>query len=280
MGKIVSDKKSQKETGDEKSREDLDLGSDQELKPMEGDSKEDNATDQEIIDKQFEPGGMGAPALISERSKSERPKPPESRDIEYLSHEEVALDDRVNTLTTILVEYPDAPNNYLGPFIERCMGRNPESRKLMVARVPAKEVPILPNQVVRYLGHVVQDHLAVHTARVKHNRRAWGYSFDRFYVHNRKRLARVCYIPDRMHQAAIVYEKMVDKKSHKAYSRIRQIRGPMKQSTGQPMYEIVGVKEDYYRDLKRLFERYFIERGDESLVGDPALKVLLSSIHP
>lgn len=40
------------------------------------------------------------------------------------------------------------------------------------------------------------------------------------------------------------------------------------------MYRVVGQKETYYRDLKRLYERHFIKRGDEELAEDIGLKNL------
>jgi len=262
-------------------RKDNSLGSGQEekvVKPEKSDIAEDDKTDQKIINEQSDPQGIsGAPAIIKERMSSVPPIPPESQDIEYLTQEEYNIGSMINTLDVMLVENPEASESHLGPFIERCVGRDPETGKMRVVRVRAKEVKIAPDQIMQYLGSVVQDHQSVHSPTIMYQRRRWGYTFDRFYMHNNKRIERCCLVLDRGHQAGLMYEKMVDKKSNKAFSRIRQIKGQDGQGTGNPMYKVVGVKEGYYRDLKRLFERHFLKRGDESLADDIGLKMLVGA---
>ena len=131
--------------------------------------------DQEELKAEEEKEEGKAPAIISERSKSDPPKPPESRDVEVLSYQEVCVNDRINTLDVMHVEYPEANyDTHPGPGIERCMGRNPETHKLQVYRVPAKEVKIRADQVMTYLGSVVQDTLSVHTGNVLVKGRRWG----------------------------------------------------------------------------------------------------------
>jgi len=224
------------------------------------------------------PGPVAA-SLLHEQMRSEPPPPPESQDIEYLSYEEIRLDDRINTYTTMRVEDPEAGKNHAGPWIERCVGRSPETKKLQVVRIPAKEIPIEPLMVMKYLGNVVQDHLAVHTGMVVHRKKHHGYSFDHFFIHNGKRLDRCCLVLDRIHQAALLYEKVVSKKTRKPFAVIRQIRGTHGQRTGNPAYDVIGAKEADYRDLKRLFERHFLRRGDEELADDIGLKALLGSSY-
>jgi len=72
-----------------------------------------------------------------------------------------------------------------------------------------------------------------------------------------------------------MYEKMVSRKTRKPFARITQIKAALGQGTGQPMYKVLGVQEAYYRDLKRLFERHFLRRGDEALADDVGLRILL-----
>lgn len=241
---------------------------------------EETKTDQEIINKDTKPGGeMGAPALIKERFKSDPPKPPESQDIEYLAYEEVALGEQVNTLSTVLVKDPDASPNHLGPWIEQCMGRNPETHKLMVVRIPAKEIKVTPDQMMQYLGSVIMDHQAVHTGNVLVKHRRWGYCFDVFFMNNGKREARCCYVPNHIHQAGLMFEKMVDRRTRKAFSRIKQIKGPLGKGIGEPMYRMLITdkkeKEGHYRELKRLYDRHFLRRGQEELADDVGLRVLI-----
>jgi len=173
------------------------------------------------------------------------------------------------------VEDPEANyDTHPGPWIERCMGRNPETHKLQVYKIPAKEVKIMPDQVMQYLGSVVQDMLSVYTGNVVVKGRRWGYCFSRFYYINGKRQTRCCLVLDRIHQAGLMYENIVTK-DRKTIARIRQIRGHLGQPTGEPMYKVLGAGESYYRDLKRLYERHFLRRGDESLADDVGLKVLI-----
>ena len=84
-------------------------------------------------------------------------------------------------------------------------------------------------------------------------------------------------IVNRIHQAGLMYERVVGKQSQRSFSRIRQIKGFGGQATGEPMYEVIGQKEGYYRDLKRLYDRHFLKRGNEELADDIGLKNLIGS---
>lgn len=217
----------------------------------------------------------GAPAIISERAKSERPKPPESQDVEYLSYREISLGKRVSTLDMINIEDPAADyETHPGPWIERCKGVNPETHKMQVYRIPAKQIKVLPEQVMQYLGSVIKDHQAVHTVTLSIRHRRTGYCFDHFFIHNGKRLARCCYVPDRNHQAGLMYEKRIDRQTRKPFAIIRRIKG----SKDEPAYQVVGLKsEPDYRELKRLYERHFMRTGDEILADDIGLKYLIGT---
>jgi len=218
-----------------------------------------------------------APAIIKELDISDRPKPPESQDVLYLTEAEARIGTQFNTRKTMLVHDPSLPDSHAGPFIERCLGRDQHTHQLIIARLKAREIEILPEQMMRYRGNVVQDFNAVHTYFVMYNRRRWGYVFDQFFIHSGKRYDRCCLVLDRIHQAGLMYEKVVGKKTMKAFSRIRQIKGFMGQATGEPMYEVIGQKEGYYRDLKRLYDRHFLKRGNEDLADDIGLKNLIGA---
>lgn len=215
-----------------------------------------------------------APAIIKERSKSEPTKPPESGDIEYVSYQEIIVGDEINTLRDKLVEAPELGDT-ANDFIERCVGRNPETHKLMVVKMPARRVPIKPGQVMRYLGNVVQDLNSVHTGNIVFQRRRFGYVFDRFFYYNGKKLVRCCLVEDRIHQAGLMYEKFVHRKTRRAMARIRRLPGG-----DAPMYDVVGAKEADYRDLKRLFERHFLRRSDRLEEADPAFMKLIEGNMP
>jgi hypothetical protein len=218
-----------------------------------------------------------APEFIKNLSKSEPQKPPESQDIKYLSELEISVDRRINTLEFMLVEDPDLPNDWTGPFIERCVGRDKEDGRLQVVRIRARAVPIEPLMVMQYLGSVIRDKQAVHTTSVLLKSRRYGYCFDRFYIdpRNQKRFERCALVTDRIHQSGMMYEKIVDKRTRKALARIRRQRGPMNQPVDDPMYRVIGASEGDYRDLKRLFERHFLKRGDEDLADDVGLSLLV-----
>jgi len=221
-----------------------------------------------------------APALIKSLSSSEPPKPPESQDVIYLSDLEVSLDKQINTLDFMLVPDDDLPRDWAGPFVERCVGRDPETQKMRIVKLRAKNVPIEPWMVMQYLGSVIKDHQSVHTNSVVVSRRRWGYVFDRFYIDPRtkKKHERCCLVTDRVHQAALMYEKFVDKCSRKPLARIRRLKGAMGQLLDDPMYKVIGANEGDYRDLKRLFERNFLNKPQDELADDVGLKMLVGNV--
>jgi len=238
----------------------------------------------DLVDLEEEPEKKGvegspskAPAIISKLDSSIPPTPPESPDVIYMTEAEIRMGVQFNTRQTMLVHDPSLPDSHAGPFIERCQGRDQNTGKMIIVKLKAREVPILPEQMMRYRGSVVRDMMSVHTYFVNYKGRRWGYSFDIFYMHNGKRYERCCLIMDRIHQAGLMYEKVVGKKTMKAFSRIRQIKGYGGQATGEPMYEVIGQKEEYYRDLKRLYDRHFLKRGNEELADDIGLKNLIGA---
>jgi len=214
-----------------------------------------------------------APAIISERSKSDPKPPPESKDVEYLTWEEVkVLGQEVHTLDYVHIEDSNGDS-----FIDRCVGKNQDTHKYMVVRVPARRVKIEPHQVMQYLGTVVKDHQAVHTgvAKTPHSRRAIGYAFDRFYIHDGKKYARCCYVPNMVHQAYLLFEKIVDRRTRKPRAIIRRQRTTFGQPSDSPVYKVLGVGEAHYRDLKRIFERNFLKYQQDDLADDIGLGLLL-----
>lgn len=224
-----------------------------------------------------------APAFLKDGlTKSDPPKPPESKDVEYLTYEERVVERAINTIQTVLIEDLDVnPQTHPGPWIERGAGRNRETGRLIILRIPAKEREVPPWEVMHYLGNVVSDHLSVHTANVLIRRQRIGYVFDRFYHYRGKRYERVCWVPDKKHQAALMYEKFVDPTSRKGVAKIARVPG-----TNNPKYEVLGAvegggtAEGYYRDLKRLYERFFLKRGEGAHPEDEALNALVHQIQP
>lgn len=221
------------------------------------------------------PAGV-APAVIKELTKSDPPLPQESGDVEYYRQEEFAIGKRVSTIDYVLEEIADVPANHTGEWIERCMGRNSESGKMMVARVAARRINVRPEQVMMYNGSVVMDKNAVHSETVSIGGQRYIYSFDRFFVWEGKEYSRCCYIPDRVHQAGLLFETYSDKEKRKDLPRLRKLEGT------QPKYTIIGLKnkEQDVRDLKRLYERYYLKRKDSKPDEDPVWDQMLSGINP
>ncbi len=217
-----------------------------------------------------------APAIIKERTLSILPPAPESEDVEYLTSEELLLEKRIHTKNTRFIVDQDAnPGTHAGPWIHYPIGRNSQSGKMMVEKIPAKEVEVPPEHIMRYLGSVVRDRQSVHSNSVLYPKgRRNGYVFDCFYIHKGKRLERICLVENRTHQAGLMYEKYVHPKLKRGFARIRRIVG-----TENAMYEVVGQGEVYYRDLKRLFERHFLKRGEGAVPEDKALNDLVNQIQ-
>jgi len=266
---IANKEKLQGASDDVKKMVEKKLGSKIDLEPIE-----------EVLVEQSKPE---SPAIVKEISISVPPPPPESRDIEYLTLEEVKFDRTINTLNTVLIEDRDVnPENHPGPWVERCVGRNKQSGNLMVLRIPARDRTIPPWEVVKYNGSVVQDKMATHSTTVIVNGVRTIHVFDKFYIHNKRRYERCCWIPDPVHQAGILYTRYVNPTTKLASAAIARIS---KEST-DPKYEVVGAqegggtKEGYYRDLKRLFERHFLRRGEGAKPEDEALTKLINKIQP
>jgi hypothetical protein len=217
-----------------------------------------------------------APAFLTKGlSKSEPTPPPESGDVQYLTKQEWNIEEEISTLKSRIVRDPDInAEKHSGPWVEVCVGRDPETKHLRVVRMPGREIEILPSQVMRYRGSVIQDRQSTHKADVLIGRQRHGYVFDRFFYHNKAKLARCALVEDRVHQAGLMYERVVDKLTRKVFSRIRRIKG-----TQDPMYEVVGASETDYRDLRRLYDRYFLRRNDQG-ANDPALDQLISDGLP
>lgn len=214
-----------------------------------------------------------APVYIEKLSKSIFEPIPLSNDVEFLTHEENMIGTQISTLDTILVRDPNNRNPN-GPWVHECKGRNPETHKLIIEKIPAKVVKVEPSQIVRYRGNVAADLNSVHTANFSLRGKRECYVFDRFFSYKGKRLERCCLVMDRIAQAGLLYEKKVSKKTFKGIARLKQIRANGVE-TGKAMYEVIGAEEPDYRDLKRLFERHYMRKTEDDIADDIGLKSLI-----
>lgn len=213
---------------------------------------------------------VNAPVIIKELSSSDLPLPPESKDVQYLTREEEKIRAENNTLEYMHVPVEDGlPSDAV---IKTCSGRDPETHKLIVNEIPARRVKILPHMVMQYLGSVVSDHLSVHTANFTIRKRRFGYTFDRFFNYNGQKLSRCCLVVDRVHQAALLYEKFTNPKTLRADIRLRKCRDERGNAISKAfMYRVIGAQETDLRDLKKLFERNFLRRDEEALADEIGL---------
>ena len=249
------------------------------LERLKGSPRVVRATHEKKWDKFYpeiaHPAGR-APAIVN--NIGDKPKAvSESGDTEYYSHLEKVVGKRINTIDNVLEEIPDPPANHPGPFIECCVGRNPETHKMMVVKLPAREIKVRPEFVIKYNGSVVMDTNATHSASIVIGGERRLYVFDRFFDWGGKSYDRCCYIPDRVHQAGILFETFSDKTILDDIARLRQLPG-----TSSPAYMIVGLKnkEQDVRDLKRLHERHFLGKKDNyASRKDPAMEKLLKKIQ-
>ncbi len=220
-----------------------------------------------------------APAVIDKLSSSEKPKPPESKDVQYLSWAEKEVGGEFNTLSQRIVPDRDAnPLAHAGPWIDFVKERNEKSGHLMIEKLPGKWEPILPSEVLRYRGSVVEDHNSVHSAFVNYKKTRNGYVFDRFFAFNGKKFNRCCLVRDRIHQAGLIYEKYVPKNAGKGIVRVKVLSG--EGNANRMKYELVNGKEGDYRDLKRLFIRHILHKDDGVPQNDAALMSMLNKTHP
>lgn len=220
-----------------------------------------------------------APAVIDKLSSSERPKPKESGDVQYLSWAEKEAGGEFNTLSQRIVPDQDAnPLTHAGPWIDFVKGRNEKSGHLMIEKLPGKWEDILPSEVLMYLGSVVEDHNSVHSAFVNYKKTRLGYVFDRFFAFNGKKYSRCCLVRDRIHQAGLIYEKYVPKNATKGDVRVKRLKG--EGNANKMKYKLISGKEGDYRDLERLFIRHFLHKNDGLPQNDAALMSMLNETHP
>lgn len=117
------------------------------------------------------------------------------------------------------------------------------------------EIEVPHEEVIYYTHGVIMDRLSTHSDSVVIGNERRGHVFDRTYVYNGKLYHRCAWIPNRVERAGILYKKMINRQTRRPVAVLKKFAG-----TNDPMYLIIGGQEADYRDLRRIFERSFINR--------------------
>jgi hypothetical protein len=215
-----------------------------------------------------------APAVLGKAPIPAQEQPvQESGDRQAMANLERSLGKRIATLDFATIPDPEVRiETHAGPWIVYPLQKDPDNKnKWIENRVPAKRIPIPPDEVLFYRGGVVRDHLSVHSATVVIGRERRIFIFDRFYVFEGKEYARCCWIPDIKWRAGVLFMKKIDRRSKKGVAILKKLA-----NSTEPAYKIVKAREYDYRDLKRWFERIWIKgyQIDESLSQDESALLL------
>ena len=193
---------------------------------------------------------------IDESQKVEKPEVDNRPNICVLDQRSKAqiLADEIASINRVLIPDPDGKIKQKFPAY-----RDPEPpHKMVWVEMSFKEVLVPPTHVLRYTHSVIKDMNASHSDFVMINGQRLGFVFDRTYTHDGKIHHRCAYIPDEIQRAGVLYTIKIDKNTRRPKAVLKRIKG-----TQDPMYEIIGHKEEDYRALRRVFERYWITKKQE-----------------
>lgn len=159
--------------------------------------------------------------------------------------------DALNSVNTVLVRDPDGPIKHKEPSY-----RDPEPpHKMIWIETRYKEIEVPHEEVLFYTHGVIMDRLASHAATVMIGNNRIGHVFDRTYTWNGRIYHRCAWVPNKTERAGLLYAKMINRTTRRPVAVLKKFPG-----TQEPMYQIVGGQEPDYRDLKKVFERAFINK--------------------
>lgn len=175
---------------------------------------------------------------------------PSIRTIDERSNAQM-LADAKSSVNKVLVRDPE------GKFkMDEPAGRDPEPpHKMVWVKVHYKEVEVPHEEVLFYTHGVIMDRNTSHSDTVMIGNNRIGHVFDRTYTWNGRIYHRCAWIPNQVERAGIMYQKMISRTTKRPVAVMKKYPG-----TNEPQYRIVGGQEADYRDLRRLFERAFINR--------------------
>jgi hypothetical protein len=133
--------------------------------------------------------------------------------------------------------------------------RDPETRKMTYQTRYHKKVEVPPHQIVYFTGKEIKDWHNCHSDSVESDRIRYGFVFDRTYTYRRKVYVQCCWVPDEKLRAGLIFEKKIHSQTRKPLAVLKKLKG----APNSPAYQIVGAKETDYRDLRRIYDRYFLK---------------------
>ncbi len=174
---------------------------------------------------------------------------------------EEMIEAKLSSINNVLVPDPKGPIVMKIPTM-----RDPETHQQIYMERHFREHIVPNDEVLFHTGSVIMDWNATHQATVEVGGKRQGYVFDRTYVHKKRLYNQCAWVPDDkigdknipLARAGLLYCKMIDKRTHRPIAVLRR------QPDGKtPMYQIIGGKEmeSHYRELKKVFENFFIKRG-------------------
>ncbi len=184
---------------------------------------------------------------ILDNSESDKGIPVEKLDMQQF------LASRGTSINSVLVSVPDEQTGDISmdfPVI-----RDPETRKMTYRTQWFKIQAVPPNHVAFFTGKEIKDRNNAHADSVEVDRVRMGFIFDRTYTYHKKVYTQCCWIPDEKLRAGVMFEKKVHRQTRRPIAILKKLKG----AENMPAYQIVGAKEPDYRDLRRIFERYFLK---------------------
>ena len=161
------------------------------------------------------------------------------------------LDDTERSVNKVLLPDPNGKLKMKFPLM-----RDPEPpHKMMTEERTFREVEVPHTEVLYYTHGVIMDRNTSHSDTVQIGNQRRGHVFDRTYTYNGKIYHRCAWIPDQVERAGILFKKMINRQTRRPVAVLKKIGG-----TNDPMYQIIGAGTPEYRDLRRIFERFFIKK--------------------
>jgi hypothetical protein len=134
--------------------------------------------------------------------------------------------------------------------------RDPEPpHKMIWVEKTYRKIEVPHDEVVFYTHGVIMDRRTSHSDTIMIGNNRIGHVFDRTYTWNKRIYHRCAWIPNKVERAGIMYCKKISRTTRRPVAVLKKYGG-----TEEPQYRIVGGQEADYRDLKRVFERAFINR--------------------
>ena len=194
---------------------------------------------------------------------------PSIRPIDERSEAQIQAD-AIASINKVLVRDPEGKIKHKEPTY-----RDPEPpHRMIYQEVRYKEIDVPHEEVMFFTHGVIMDRLTSHSATVMIGNNRIGHVFDRTYIWNGRIYHRCAWIPNKVERAGILFAKKINRTTRRPVAVLKKFQG-----TQEPQYRIVGGQEADYRDLRRIFERAFVNRK-KGMEDDELDKFQYESIAP